>query len=271
MSETTRTRRAPQSRRRPALVTTQRKREIIGLMLMTVALLLLLAFVTYSPDDSLLVASRPTPSGAAEPVRIGDPQNVIGHVGAWLAYWCVERGLGYVSLVGCGLLFAWGYALLRHRPKYLLGLSTLFLAAAALLASTLGGWFAGPMPRHAVPSPWAGGIGTTLAAWLSSAAGRPGAFIVLLLLLVVVALVFVERDIQGAVDRVEGSARTVAERVRSLAARMRDARHARTDDGDDAAAARRAAARARATSPMPDRDAPPTRDGTTQRLSLIHI
>lgn len=257
MSEPTRTRRAAPAkpRGRPALVTSQRKREIAGLMLMTVALLLLLAFISYTPDDSLLVARHTTPTGIEEDARIGTPQNLIGRVGAWLAYWCVERGIGYVAVVGCGLLFAWGYALLRHRPKYLLGISTLFLAAAALLVSALGGWFAGPVPRGEQPSEWAGGIGAAIAGWLSNTAGRPGAFIVLLLLLVVVALVFVERDIQGAVDRVEGSARSIADRVRSLAARMQASRDARaaSNPGD-----------APVTRTRPRRAAPAPDDGTTQ-------
>ncbi len=251
MSEPTRTRKPPAPRRRTALVTPQRKLEIIGLMLIGLALLVTLALVTYSDDDALLISEG----------MKGAPENAVGRAGAWMAYYAVERGIGLVSLVGCGLVFAWGYALLRHRPKYLLGMATLFLGLAAVLLSALGGWFAGPLSGNDPPSLWSGAIGAAAAAWLTDAVGRPGAFIVLLVLLVVVVLVFVERDIQGAVDRVEGSARSVGAWGRSLATRMREGREAHLQRATATATATPAlAATDGSTKRLPRTAKPPARD-----------
>ncbi len=256
MSEPKPRKAAASPRRRPVLVTPQRKLEILGLMLIAAALLVTLALVTYAPDDSMRVLGGMPDA----------PENAVGRVGAWIAYIVLERGIGRVALVGCGLVFAWGWAMLRQRPKYLLSMATLFLGGASLVVSALAGWFTAP-PESETPSPWAGAVGEGVSAWLIDVLGTPGAFIVLLVLLVAVVLVFVERDIQGAVDRVEGTARGAARWGRSLAARLhasREAHLARTADGNDGSddGAAPAPRRTRAA-----KDSTDASDGTTKRLS----
>ncbi len=191
MSQTTSApRRKPVRKAAPTLVSTRRKIEIVGLMLMALALLVTLAFVTYTPADTDI----------ARGIVEGQPRNAIGLVGARLAYALVERGIGYMALLFGGLLFAWGYALFRHREKVLLALTSACVALSAFLLAALLAWF---RPAEGVPSRWAGAWGDGLARWLTDVLGSTGAFIALVLLLVVVVLVFVERDIQGAIDRVE--------------------------------------------------------------------
>ena len=125
----------------------------------------------------------------------------MGIVGAWLADLLVARAFGLWSLVLAGLAVVWGWALFRHRPL----LPLVFPSLAALLGMGLGAAFVGwwDVGAEADLLRGSGALGKGTATALVSALGRAGSFLVLLLLLAVVALVFVEKDVQHLADHAE--------------------------------------------------------------------
>ena len=213
MSTTDRPPRTPPTRKRsPAspsrrasaetVVTIQRKQEVLGIILMALAVLLALAVVSHSvADDGRLddVAWTSMLSPSGPPMA-----NLLGVVGAYVSRLVVTEGLGYPVLLLLAALLAWGYVMLRRRTPVFLPLLTTLAVVGAVFAACFFGWF-DPQGDSELAS-WAGGIGTGVAGWMSSVLGSVGAFIVLAVGLVVTVLLAVDRDIQTSLDRVEGAA-----------------------------------------------------------------
>lgn len=201
MSETTEPRRkkkpsrtAPRRKAEAAaqpFVRPERRQEITGLLLAALGVLVALALVTYHPDDSHALAT-----GAAF-----TPHNGAGQIGAWLADVLVARSFGLWSLAVAALMVVWGWALFRHRAL----LPLVFPSVAALLGMALGATFVGwwDVTSDADLLRFSGGAGRATATVLMDVLGRVGSFLVLVLLMAVVALVFVEKDVQHLADRVE--------------------------------------------------------------------
>lgn len=210
MATTKRKRSSAKRKKTPSpLVSPERKKEILGLILMVLALLTSLAMVTYHAQDneiarSFSLSEALTPGG-------NQAQNALGLVGAVLARVLVRNFLGYTSLLLTGLLFAWGYIIFRHRKTvYLPIISVLTVVGAFLLAAFLG-WFGLALEQDW--SLWSGAIGQGLAGWMQQVFGTVGSFIILLLLLVVTVLLVIDHDIQRSIDRVEELFRTIRERL----------------------------------------------------------
>jgi len=257
MSETTEPRRKKKpsrtAPRRKAKATAQpfvrpeRRQEITGLLLATLGVLVALALVTYHPDDSHALET-----GAAF-----TPHNGAGQIGAWLADVLVAKAFGLWSLLVAGLMAVWGWALFRHRPL----LPLVFPSVAALLGMIIGATFVGwwDVTSDADLLRFSGGAGRATATVLMDALGRVGSFLVLVLLMAVVALVFVEKDVQHLADHAErllarirdGLARAgrwLSERTGSAVARFRP------DPDDDTPATSRKGE----TKPQPDENGPGT-------------
>ena len=170
-----------------AAVTIQRKQEVLGIVLMALAVLLTLAVVSHSPvDDALL--DQPDRRNLFE---FGDNrlQNLLGVVGALVARLFVTELIGFpvVAILAC--LLAWGYVMLRQKTPVFLPLLTGLALAGALFAACFFGWF--DLHTDAGLVRWSGGVGTGVAGWMSNVLGTVGAFIVLAVGLVVTLLLAV--------------------------------------------------------------------------------
>ena len=180
-----------------ALVSSQRKQEVFGLVLMALALLLTLALVTYNPADDTL--ARDFSLGDAFNPRGNQAQNALGLVGATLAYGLIPRFLGYPVVLLALLLGGWGYVFFRRRTTVFLPLLSVLAVVATLLAATFAGWFAdGSGTTLAL---WSGDIGLGLAGWMRQVFGAAGSFILLTLAALVTALLLIDHDIQVTLDR----------------------------------------------------------------------
>ena len=185
-----------------AAVTIQRKQEVLGIVLMALAVLLTLAVVSHSAVDDAILDG---PDGRRL-FDFGDNrlQNLLGVVGALVARLLVTEMIGFPVLALLACLLAWGYVLLRQKTPVFLPLLTGLAFAGALFAACFFGWF--DIHTQTDLARWSGGIGTGVAGWLSNVLGTVGAFIVLIVGLVVTLLLAVDRDIQTSLDRVEGAA-----------------------------------------------------------------
>ena len=220
-------------------------------MLLALGLLLGIAVASHHPADDALLASDVAPLVT----DFGDNRfhNLIGHVGAWTARGLVSHGLGFPVLLPIAFLVAWGWVLLRRKtPVFLPLLSGLAVAGAVFIAA-----FFGWLDLHAgtgIPR-WSGAIGGGLAAGLSSIAGATGAFVVLVVGVLVTALLLVDLDIQTSLERAETAAASVRTGLAEAWASYREGaaeRRTLRAEARTAALADRAARRDARTSAQPD-------------------
>ena len=198
-STVTQRRRKTAQRADEQLISTARKKEILGLILMVLAILFGLAIVTYSATDDA-IARAFTFEDAFSPGN-NRAENALGLIGAVLASLMVPSFLGYVVLIPAGLLFAWGYVFFRQRKPIFLPLVSILLIAAAFTIASLFGWLT--IFFEADLSLWSGEIGLGLGAWLQRILGSTGSILIILLFLAITTLLLVDHDIQRTFDRIE--------------------------------------------------------------------
>ncbi len=197
--KTKKRRSAPRKKAAAALVSRQRKKEILGVILMALALLLSLALATYDPADNDI--ARDFSPGALFAPGGNQAGNALGLVAAVLASLVVPHFLGYASLLLTGLLFAWGYVIFRHRTSVYLPFVSMLTVAGAVVLATLLGWIGLAMEQDW--SVWSGAVGQGLAGWMRQVFGALGSFVILAVVVIVTLLLVINRDIQRALDRVE--------------------------------------------------------------------
>ena len=251
------------------VLSTRRKMEVLGLVMMVLGLLLTLAFVTYQPGDDSVAQAAPLVEALLHPSEYPPVRNALGLLGAELARALVPGFLGYSVLLFSGAMMVWGYAIFRHwslRP--LLYPTGLTLVSAFVLAGLIG-WFAHTARTDLVR--WAGAVGMGMAGWMQDVFGPPGSFILLMLAVAVMLLLVVDHDIQRTVDRVVEALRQIRARVRSWIeawkerrARRRKQARAREAAAEDEAEPSASEPAASAADPAP---ASPPAAGTTETRS----
>ncbi|PEN14930.1 cell division protein FtsK [Longibacter salinarum] len=200
------------------VISTRRKLEVLGLVLMVFAILLTLAFVTYNPGDDAIARALSLGDAIVNPAdhqaqfRV---RNALGIVGAELAMVMVPGFLGYTVIALTGLLFAWGFAVFRHLDPRRLVYATGLTAISTFVVATLIGWFGHTLETENGLLTWAGSVGVGTAGWMQRIFGVTGSFILLLLAVTVMLLLVVDHDIQRSIDRVVDFVKTFRERVRT--------------------------------------------------------
>ncbi len=199
----------------------ERKKEILGLILMALMTLILLSIVSYSVDDHAILTDTET-TELLNPVNgsAARIQNFLGFVGAYISHGFVYILFGYFSLVLPILGFRYGWSMFRHQPLKELGWYTGFGIGSMVLAATVLGWF---------NNFWDGGfyymsgaVGIAFATVLTNFTGNIGSFIILLVLVAVMALLVVDRDIQATVDRVRDWLIKMRDKVQEARDKNRD-------------------------------------------------
>ena len=222
--KTTRRRKRPSSKAPEALVPAERKKEILGLVLLVLGFLLFLAIVTHSRADDALVEDAAR-WGDVFDVRDNRVDNLLGPVGAIVSRWLVVGFLGYPVLLLVGTLFGWGYVLFRRKSPLFLPLLTALAAGGACLVACFFGWL-DPRTDTALDH-WAGAIGLGVAGWLTGMVGSVGAFVLIALALFVTALLVFDRDIQTSLDRLEELFAAFRDRIQEMWTAFRSGAEAR--------------------------------------------
>ncbi|MDQ7066445.1 MAG: DNA translocase FtsK [candidate division KSB1 bacterium] len=152
----------------------RQQEEIFGILLMTLALLVLISLVSYDPAEE--------PSGLGLiPIR-----NAMGIVGVYISYFLIKLLIGYSSVVIPFLLFAWGWNRFRGNDPQRLARITLFVLATALYLATIMG-----LPQAADPEntrfgfEFSGLVGGFFASKLYQFFGTIGSIIILISLAMV--------------------------------------------------------------------------------------
>lgn len=252
MATTVKKRQSGRAKSRKELISPQRKREVLGLILMVIAMLIALAVLTYHPDDDV-VANRFSVDAILDPAH-EDVFNALGPTGAVIASVLVPGFLGYCVLLLPILLFGWGWVWLRNRTPVYLPLVTGLVTLSSVFLATAFGWIAVVADTDLLV--WSGAWGLGIAQWLVNVIGSVGSIVLLLLSLVVTGLLLVDHDIQRTLDRIETDFRRIGSGFVSL---MRRWKSRRVERREMIATRRRerdvapATERATGPAPMPDR------------------
>ncbi len=177
----------------------ERKSELLGLFLMAIAFSILLALLSYSPIDNNLVRSYTF--WEAFGLENNRAANMLGLVGASIAYYLIPNFLGLPILVWPILIFAWGYLFLRNRHSLYLPMYTTFGLFGSFELSCFFGWFGSTFNLDT--SLLSGNVGLGLADSLSRALGSVGSFFFISVMILITVMLMIDRDLQRSMDRAE--------------------------------------------------------------------
>ncbi|MXZ56863.1 MAG: DNA translocase FtsK [Rhodothermaceae bacterium] len=189
-----------------------RKKEVLGILILLVGILLGASGVTYSASDNALIQGKSFLE-LLFPVETIPLNNAVGPIGAWLAYVIVPSFFGYVSLLLILLVFFYGYLILRKRPLGSLVLPTIHLIWMVGLLGTLLGRIHLSDPDLGLEI-WAGQYGHLAASWLNSVLGWLGSWIILGAFLIIGVLLVIDQDIQHWLDRAERLWKAIPKAIR---------------------------------------------------------
>lgn len=194
------------------LVSRERKTEVLGLILLALVFLLTLALITHTrADDAVLETAHLKDLLNANDNRT---DNWLGPIGAIISKALIPGFLGYPILILVSMIYGWGYVLFRRKQPVFLPLLTSLAATASFFLACFFGWLD---PRTDVAlDMWSGTVGLGVAGWLESVIGALGAFLLLAVALAATVLLFVDRDIQTSLDRVEELFLSIKDRSQKL-------------------------------------------------------
>ena len=128
----------------PFIIPLEKKKKILGITMIILALLIFLSILSYSRIDEANLTSftdifRVFSSDADIVQKMSEIRNWLGIFGAYTSYFFINSTLGYFSLVFPVMLFVWGYAVVRNQAyKLIVYVSNFLLSFAVILASFFG-------------------------------------------------------------------------------------------------------------------------------------
>ena len=182
-------------------VESARKVEIIGIIIIAIAILLGLSIISYTPEDYQFAQNQ-------EFLELFDPdtssrlvQNWLGPVGAYLSHFLVYSLFGYSSLLLALLIGYNGWHIFRRRSFRENSWLNVLSIWGVVLLSTFLGWLISNtgFPEEAI---WSGTAGIALASILQNITGV-GSIFILLVLLFIINLLLWERDLQRSIDNIK--------------------------------------------------------------------
>jgi S-DNA-T family DNA segregation ATPase FtsK/SpoIIIE len=186
-----------------------RKRQIIGLLGMVLAVLILLSLVSYTSSDQAngdvrfvdlwkVFSNDPVIRAKAEGTR-----NWLGLLGAIFSNVLINMTIGYAIIIFPILLFAWGWTLLREGNYGKLALFSNYILILALLLCSLFGVVRLLSFPPLMTMEWSGAVGVFIATSLSRLIGIAGAFIALCVTLFIVVVLAIDLDLKTSIDRLK--------------------------------------------------------------------
>ncbi len=194
-----------------------KQRQVLGFCCIVAAILVLLAIISYSPDDasrsetrisdlpSLFLPHGDTPDPVREAVRASADQakNWLGLIGAMLANFLINKTIGYAAVLYPIFFGAWSLAFFRftYKQRRRLTLATTFFLLTAILFSATMGTASNFLN---LPREWSGSVGQFLGIAFSRAIGGAGAFIIYGAAFIVMLIFSIDLDIEKTFHRLKG-------------------------------------------------------------------
>ncbi len=182
-------------------IDSNRKVEIIGIIVIAIAVLLGLSILSYTPEDyqyarSIEFADLFNPDANSRLV-----QNWLGPVGAFISHFLVYSLFGYTSFLLALLIGYNGWHVFRRRSFKENNWLNILSVWGMILLSTLLGWLNqnADFPNDSV---WSGSAGVAISRILQNITGIGSIFILSVLMLVTLLLLW-DRDLQKTIDNVK--------------------------------------------------------------------
>lgn len=198
-----------------------RKVEIIGVIIIALAILLGLSIVSYTPEDYQYATKLSFMDLFNKDASSRLVQNWLGPVGAYLSHFVVHQLFGYTSFILSILIFFQGWHIFRRRNYKDLSWITILGVWSMILFSTVLGWmnFNLDFPSDSV---WSGAAGVAISKVLQNFTSSIGSGIILSLLAIVTLLLLWDRDLQKSIDNLKLW-------IENVQQKMEDARIARAE------------------------------------------
>ncbi len=176
--------------------------ELLGLLMMSVAVLIGLSILSYHASDYANVQSlsfRHILSFEKSPALLA--KNWLGPVGALTSQFFVYTLFGYFSILIPVIMGGVGWTLLRRIPiQRYLWRGAMFLWSMVIF-SMASGWLY--IQAEPYSTAWAGNAGIALSRMLSLITGNVGSGVIVFLLSVITGVLLLDADLQGTLDRVQ--------------------------------------------------------------------
>ncbi|MFV1979719.1 MAG: DNA translocase FtsK [Rhodothermia bacterium] len=211
---------AAQSKEQAAL-SRKRRLEVLGLVVMAVSVLFALAVVSYDASDDPLAKAFSFKS-AFNPA-MPPTANIMGLVGAYIAWLVVPSFLGYPMLGLPLVVLMLGWSIFRGWPARPYIRYSLVAAGGVVLLSTFAGW----LSIGFEPNLWSGVLGAGIAEVLSRAIGTIGAIILIGVLALILIRLSLDHDLQETITWIESRISASRSWARGQLAANRKARRAR--------------------------------------------
>lgn len=187
----------------------ERRHQILGLLVMVLAILLLLSLVSYTSTDQAsgdirfadlwkVLSNDPAIKAKAESTR-----NWLGLLGAIASNALINLTIGYGIILFPILLFAWGWTLLRSGNYAKLALFTNYVLVVGFLLSALFGVVRSFSVPPIMSMEWSGSVGDFIATALVRLIGTAGASIALFVALFITVVLAIDLDLKTSIDRIK--------------------------------------------------------------------
>jgi S-DNA-T family DNA segregation ATPase FtsK/SpoIIIE len=185
------------SSKQPAVQATDRKKEILGVILMALASMLLVSIFTYHATDWMAVKESAGNLSRLES-RIG---NGLSLVGAYIAHFFVYQLLGYFSAIIPGIIGVAGWFTFRHKSLDKLWPPALKAAWTMLLLGIISGWICQQIDY--MDEVYYGQVGLHTSQLLQLVLGFYGSLIVLIAALIITVLILFSIDVQTVINKLK--------------------------------------------------------------------
>ncbi len=180
----------------------ERKMEMLGIILMAIAVTFAISIITYRSEDFAIIQSVDFRTlldfGQGPALRI---QNGLGPLGAYLSHFFVQILFGYFSMILVVVVLLYGWNILRHKDLKAIHLKSLYAVFAMMLAASIMGWLHNEFDLVSVD--WAGSSGLAIAYILRALTGQYGPVIILGSLSIIAIILLTNRDLQSAIENVK--------------------------------------------------------------------
>lgn len=216
-----------------------RKVEIIGVIIIAIAILLGLSIVSYTAEDYQYARSLSFMDVFNKDASSQLVQNWLGPLGAYISHFFVYQMFGFTSFILAILLFYQGWHIFRHRNYKELGWITILGVWSMILFSSLLGWMNTNVDFPS-DSAWSGGAGLAISRVLQNLASSVGSIIILSVLTVITILLLWDRDIQKSIDNLKLWMENISEKLENARIERAEKKEIKEQEREERLAAKRA-------------------------------
>ncbi|MEP7234100.1 MAG: DNA translocase FtsK [Ignavibacteriota bacterium] len=193
--------------------TTVKQRQVLGVLLVLSAIFIVLAILSYSPQDTAQAETRfgdlPAVFTRSDPTinaNADTAHNWLGLIGAMLADFFINKTIGYAAIIFPIFLGWWSLALFKFSTKQRrkLTLATTFmLISAVLFSATIGSTqLINALPH--LDREWSGAIGQFLGLTFTRLIGSIGALLIYTTSFIVMLVFAIDLDLELTFRKVKG-------------------------------------------------------------------